>query len=190
MTLFYQGADLDFSDSALLERAEPAIGGQGVPAAEAAEEGVPEAGTAGAGPEEQSVTLPVEQPALNDPWGQAAGELDRLWPELASRKAELFNKMGEISSRYGDPALWRRQPQGIMREAALELLGPPRGRVDQAVREAVKAARQAALAEAEARQRAKIGLAPGAAARSGPPSLTEEQKLIRAMSSAKGRGIF
>jgi len=190
MTLFYQGADLDLSDNALLERAElpEEEGGEALGQAEANVSAEPNAGPAAT--EEESVTLPVEQAAGGDPWVKAAGELDRLWPELASRKAELFNKMGEISARYGDPALWQRQPQGIMREAALELLGPPKGRTDQAVREAVKAARQAALAEAEARQRAKLGLAPGAAGRGGPPTLTEEQKLIRAMSSAKSRGIF
>ncbi len=191
MTLFYPGGDMDFSDSALLERAGAESGADALDSVPAPAEAAGDlADSPGLDQPGESLTLPVTPAATADPWQQAAGELDRLWPELAGRKRELFNKMGEISGRYGDPGLWRRQPQGIMREAALELLGPPRGLTERAVREAAKAARAAALAEAEARQRAKIGLAPGHAGRSAPPPLTEEQKLIRAMSTAKGRGIF
>ena len=80
-------------------------------------------------------------------WQGAAEKIAASWPQAFTQGEALVAKMVEIGSRYGDPQLWQRAPEGIMREAAIELFGWPKNRDNEYAKVAAQAARQAALKE-------------------------------------------
>ena len=190
MTLFEQGAEVDLTDEGLYSAWEAEMADM-----EAEAKGKEEAAVEEGQAVEQK-RIPVAKPARGTPeagesrWQQAVADVSRQWPEMQGKMEAVVKRMTEISQRYGDSGLWQQHPAGIMREAALELFGPPSKNISRAVRAAAAAARKAALREAELRHQEKIGLSLGKSRRSDMSPLSEEEKLIRAMASAKSRGIF
>ena len=123
-------------------------------------------------------------------WQEAAQAVAASWPQAMGQGQQLITKMVEISERYGDRELWQRAPEGIMREAAIELYGLPERRDNGYAKLAAQSAREAALEEMNRRNQAKAGLEKRRGRQSRPPALTEEEKIIEQISHARGRGIF
>ena len=112
------------------------------------------------------------------------------WPQAAGQGQALIAKMNEIGARYGDPLLWQRAPEGIMREAAIELFGLPRTKDNTYAKVAAEAARNAAMEEMLRRDKAKAGLAKkkGGSSPAAPPS--EEEKIVAEIAKARDHRIF
>jgi len=123
-------------------------------------------------------------------WQSAAEKISAAWPQAFAHGEELVAKMVEIGGRYGDPQLWQRSPEGIMREAAIELFGWPKNRDNEYAKIAAQAARDAALKEMSRRNQLKAGLEQPSVRKSAPAPLTEEEKILEEIRRARGRGIF
>lgn len=133
---------------------------------------------------------PAEKAEREALWQEAAATIAGSWPQALGQGEMLIAKMVEISQRYGDPELWQRAPEGIMREAAIELYGLPLNRDNDYARAAAQSARTAALAEMNRRNQAKAGLDKRRGRPAPPAAMTEEEQIIEQISRAKGKGIF
>lgn len=104
----------------------------------------------------------------------------------------LVEKMVEVSIRYGDGYLWRKNPGGMLTQAALELWGMPKIIDQQAVDAASAAGRAQALAELQAREQAKSQIAQPQTAnnRDQTAELSEEEKIIQGIFASIGSGLF
>ena len=180
MDLFGSVSTLDLSDEGLRER----LGSQEdqAPTAEDGQEGC---------------ALPVEaaeEPESGEPdpearWQAAQLRVGQLWPQAAGDMEQLVRKMGEISANYGDSALWQRDPEGMLSQAAMALYGPPDAQLDQVVRAALAAGqREEAYLEQE-RQR-RLTLAPSTLRHGTPAPLSPEQEIIQEIAAARKQGIF
>ncbi len=178
MDLFGSVSTLDLSDEGLRER----LGSQ-EDQAPAAEEG--SVGCA-------LPTEAAENPEAPDPearWQAAQLWVGRLWPQALGDMEQLVRKMGEISANYGDSALWQRDPEGMLSQAAMALYGPPDVQLDQVVRAALAAGqREEAYLEQE-RQR-RLTLAPSTLRHGTPAPLSPEQEIIQEIAAARKQGIF
>ena len=124
-------------------------------------------------PGTQTGDSPEQQEAS---WAQAQRQLWSDWPQSKGDMVRLVQKMAEISARYGDPALWQRDPAGTLRYAALEIYGPPGGQ-----REQERLERQ--------RQR-RHSLAPSALRHGAPAPLTPEQEILQDIVRARRNGVL
>ena len=125
-------------------------------------------------------------------WAQAQRQLWSQWPQSRGDMVRLVQKMGEISARYGDAALWQRDPAGTLRYAALELYGPPAGhmeQMEQVVRAAVQAGQQNQERLERERQR-RHNLAPSSLRHGAPAPLTPEQEILRDIVRARRTGVL
>ncbi len=190
--------DIDLSDEALNQTAEDSneiANGSATEAAEASAQQNPESDAQDDSEEtaEQAEHNPLDQEAQAEresQWQQAREQIADLWPEAMGEGEKLISRMVEIGERYGDPQLWQRSPQGIMREAAIELFGLPKERDNGYARIAAEAAREAAMQEMSLRDQAKTGLAKTKSRQAPPPPLTEEEKIINAIAKARRGSIF
>lgn len=116
-----------------------------------------------------------------------------VFPEAKGKEQqkELISKMVEVSRGYGDPMLWKKNPAGMLKQAALELYGVPK-QIDQAaIDAAVAAAKQQAAASAGARESSKTGLAISQQNNQHPTAEpTFDEKVIDDIFAVRGGGIF
>lgn len=115
------------------------------------------------------------------------------FPEAKDRESQkqLIGKMVEISETYGDRNLWRRNPMGMLKQAAFEIYGVPK-QVDQtAIDAAVAAAKQQTAADIAAKESAKTGLTinqQNNQQKTAAPSYEEE--VINGILAVKRGGLF
>jgi len=186
MTLFGNEGVLDLSDQGLLARlAEQERGirpGAALPEEMNAEEFIlRSAAEAGAEAEAEA-----EKERL---WLLAQQEVLSQWPQARGNLQELILKMAEISSRYGDCCLWQKDPQGMLRHAAMELYGMPQHDLQQVMEAALLAGQQEQARLEKERQR-RLSLAPSGVRHGSPAPLSPEQEIIRAIAQARRNGIF
>ena len=116
-----------------------------------------------------------------------------VFPEAKGKEQqkELISKMVEVSRGYGDPMLWKKNPAGMLKQAALELYGVPK-QIDQAaIDAAVAAAKQQTAAAINAKESAKTGLTinqQNNQQQTAEPSY--EEKVINDIFAVKGGGLF
>ncbi|MDO4732465.1 MAG: hypothetical protein Q4B50_02970 [Bacillota bacterium] len=193
MTLFGNSGPLDLSDQNLLARLEeqesagqqreslPAGGlHSGLPAAAEEKDGLSPVGPKKSGPEEE------EQEKR---WGMAQQEVLQRWPQARGNLRELVLKMAEISGRYGDGCLWQRDPENMLRLAAMELYGFPEQDLQQVMEAALLAGQQEEARLEKERQR-RLHLDTSSLHRGSPAPLSPEQEIIRAMAQARKKSIF
>lgn len=110
----------------------------------------------------------------------------------ADGQKTLVEKMVEISSRYGDGYLWRRNPEGMLMQAALELWGPPKVINQQAVAAAAQSGKAAALAELQSKEVAKGQITQPQTQNNKDQTaeLSEEEKIIQGIFSVNSGGLF
>lgn len=140
-------------------------------------------------PGTQTGDSPEQQEAA---WAQAQRQLWSDWPQSKGDMVRLVQKMAEISARYGDPALWQRDPAGTLRYAALEIYGPPGGQRAQ-MEQVVQAALQAGQREQERLERQRQrrhSLAPSALRHGAPAPLTPEQEILQDIVRARRNGVL
>ena len=123
-------------------------------------------------------------------WQDACRDAKSIWPELGSRSRELIPRMVEISAGYGDRDLWMKQPAGIMRLAAMELLGMPRAVDNAAISAASAAGRDNALRELNEKRQGKAGLAAATGLRVADQVMTEDEQIFAEMVASRGGGVF
>lgn len=106
-------------------------------------------------------------------------------------QTQLIRKMVEISETYGDRNLWRRNPAGMLKQAALELYGVPQ-KVDQsAIDAAVTAAKNKTAADIAAKEAAKTGLTINQQNNQQKTATqTYEEKIIDEIFNVKRGGLF
>lgn len=106
-------------------------------------------------------------------------------------QTQLIRKMVEISETYGDRNLWRRNPAGMLKQAALELYGVPQ-KVDQsAIDAAVTAAKNKTAADIAAKEAAKTGLTINQQNNQQKTATqTYEEKIIDDIFNVKRGGLF
>lgn len=107
-------------------------------------------------------------------------------------RRQVVEKMVEISSRYGDGYLWRKNPSGMLLQAALELWGPPKVIDQQAVNAATETGKAQALAELQNKEQAKSQLtAPQTVNNKDQTTeISEDEKIIQGIFSSLGGGLF
>ena len=123
-------------------------------------------------------------------WRQAAEKIAAAWPQAKGQGKELIARMTEISRRYGDPQLWQREPEGLLREAAIELFGMPLTRDNNYALEAAEAARKAAISDLERREQSKLGLAKRKSNIAPPQKPSYEQQIWNEIAAARDSSIF
>lgn len=123
-------------------------------------------------------------------WRQAAEKIAAVWPQAKGQGKELIARMTEISRRYGDPQLWQREPEGLLREAAIELFGMPLTRDNNYALEAAEAARKAAISDLERREQSKLGLAKRKSNIAPPQKPSYEQQIWNEIAAARDSSIF
>ena len=110
----------------------------------------------------------------------------------ADGQKTLVEKMVEISSRYGDGYLWRKNPEGMLMQAAMELWGPPKVINQQAVAAAAQSGKAAALAELQSKEVAKGQITQPQTQNNKDQTaeLSEEEKIIQGIFSVNSGGLF
>ena len=115
------------------------------------------------------------------------------FPEAKDRESQkqLIGKMVEISETYGDRNLWRKNPMGMLKQAAIEIYGIPKQVNQTAIDAAVAAAKQQTAADIAAKESAKSGLTinqQNNQQKTAAPSY--EEKVINDIFAVKGGGLF
>ena len=131
-----------------------------------------------------------ERVQREDQWKQAALSTAEHWPQVKGDLRALVSKMVEISRRYGDDQLWQRAPEGLMREAAMEMYGLPKVLDSGALSSAVRQAHEHGMQFASRQAKSKAGLAPSAVRRSKASVPSEEERIINQMRKARRTSIF
>ena len=127
---------------------------------------------------------------LNAALSQTARDFPQAKTEDGRRQA--VEKMVEISSRYGDGYLWRKNPAGMLLQAALELWGPPKVVDQQAIDAAAATGKAQALAELQNKEQAKSQLTVPQAVNNKDQTteISEDEKIIQGIFSSLGGGLF
>mgnify|MGYP001625148596 CR=1 FL=1 len=129
----------------------------------------------------------LRENAWNDAWVQTA----RTWGDINQDGETLVRKMVEISQDAGDQDLMFRQPQRIMRLAAMELYGLPKVNDSQVIEAAARTAREEALQELNQKNAAKSGLAVAQQTKQiGEQPMSVEDEIIQGIMAAGGKRIF
>ena len=110
----------------------------------------------------------------------------------ADGQKTMVEKMVEISSRYGDGYLWRKNPEGMLMQAALELWGMPKVIDQQAVDAAAATGKAQALAELQKKEQAKGQITQPQTQNNKDQTaeLSEEEKIIQGIFSVNSGGLF
>ena len=145
----------------------------------------------------KSVLEPLQQQAkLQQVRGAvetATKDLEQLYPQAAqsAERVKMFNMLGQLAEQAGlDRDGWTNNPAIYLQQAALRLYGLPK-QVDQAaIDKAVEQGKANALAELQARDAGKNGLAPASVAAPQGETSAEEQILAEIRAASGGGGLF
>ena len=122
----------------------------------------------------------------------AGKELEQLYPQAADPKEriKLFGLLGQLAEQAGMRRDgWTNNPGVFLQQAALRLYGLPKQIDQDAINQAVEKGKANALAELQAKESGKSGLA--AASTVVPAKATEEEDILSGIrAAAGGSGLF
>ncbi|MEG1997132.1 MAG: hypothetical protein RR051_01675, partial [Clostridiales bacterium] len=124
-------------------------------------------------------------------WSEAWAKTADTWGDVGSTGDTLVRTLVDSSQEAGDQDLMFRQPDRMMKLAALELFGMPKEVDQEALRAATRAAREDTLRELSEKNAGKSGLAAAQQTRQmAAGTVSEEEKILEGIMAAGNSRIF